>query len=163
IFLFPNVASAGKTGSMPTKTEGTLQITISRVEVEHGISKAPRFRVELRSTGEDDQILNLGIMLANGRKQYPNAIVLIVTDAQGNSRRLELRGRGVIAGRMDPLIVPLPAGSSYYLPVDLDKYWAVASRELEYKLDPGKYSIVAQFTGTAVSTKSANLDVKGIA
>ncbi|HZS27757.1 MAG TPA: hypothetical protein VFB76_11045 [Candidatus Angelobacter sp.] len=136
---------------------------ISRAETEDGLSNIPKFRVELRNTGENDLILNLGIMLANGRKQYPNAIVLVLTDQDRKSRRLELRDPAAIGGRMDPLIVPLPVGSSYSLPVDLDKYWAAASREIEYKLNPGSYSLVAEFTGRAVSRQSANLDVKGIA
>ncbi|HET9364087.1 MAG TPA: hypothetical protein VFP71_03770 [Candidatus Angelobacter sp.] len=163
IFLLPNMAAARKTGLTSSEPVSGLQMTISRAEVEKGVSKAPKFRVELRNAGKNDLILNLGIMLANGRKQYPNAIVLVLTDQDGKLRRLELRDPAVIAGRMDPLIVPLPVGSSYYLPVDLDKYWAAASREFDYKLDSGNYSLAAEFTGRAVSRQSANLDVKGIA
>jgi hypothetical protein len=49
------------------------------------------------------------------------------------------------------------------VPVDLDKYWAAKSKEFEYKLEPGTYSLEAQFSGKAVSQQQANLDVKGIA
>lgn len=162
IFLLSSLATAHKAGLTSEPVSG-LQMAISRYETEDGLLKTPKFKVELRNAGENDLILNLGIMLANGRKQYPNAIVLILTDQDGKSRRLELRDPAVIAGRMDPLIVPLPVGSSYSLPVDLDRYWAAASREFEYKLNPGNYSLAAEFTGRAVSRQSANLDVKSIA
>ena len=49
------------------------------------------------------------------------------------------------------------------MPVDLDKYWAAKSKEFEYKLEPGTYSLEAQFSGKTVSQQQANLDVKGIA
>ena len=39
---------------------------------------------------ESDFVLNLGVMLANGGKQYPRALVLIVTDETGKSRQFEL-------------------------------------------------------------------------
>ena len=47
--------------------------------------------------------------------------------------------------------------------MELDKYWAAASKEFDYKLKPGSYSLEAQFTGKGVSQQEANLDVKGIA
>jgi len=143
-FLLSSLTTAHKAG-LTSEPESGLQMTISRYETEDGLLKTPKFKVELRNAGKNDLILNLGIMLANGRKQYPNAIVLILTDQDGKSRRLELRDPAVIAGRMDPLIVPLPVGSSYSLPVDLDRYWAAASREFEYKLNPGNYSLVTEF------------------
>jgi hypothetical protein len=102
-------------------------------------------------------------MLANGRKQYPNHIVLIVTDSQGKARRFDLREPGAIGDRADPLIVPLPVGSTFSIPVDLDKYWAAASEEFDYKLKPGTYFLEAQFDGRGVTQQEANLDVKGIA
>jgi hypothetical protein len=73
-----------------------------------GESKVPKFRVELQNAGEDDLILNLGITLANGRKQYPKDIVLLLTDSQGKARRFELKEPFYVAERVDHLIVPLP-------------------------------------------------------
>ena len=83
--------------------------------------KTPKFRVELRNAEESDLTLNLGIMLDNGRKQYPTATFLNLTDTQGKSRRL-----------------------------DLDRYFAAASKEYEYKPTPGTYSLEAQYTGKGV-------------
>ena len=128
-----------------------------------GESKVPKFRVELQNAGEDDLILNLGITLANGRKQYPKDIVLLLTDSQGKARRFELREPTYIAGRVDPLIVALPVGSTFSIPVDLEKYWAAASNEFEYKLKPGAYLLEAQFSGRGLTQQEANLDVKGLA
>jgi hypothetical protein len=154
-----------KRQSPPTWGEvvGGLQMSIYPDQASRADSKLPKFRVELRNVGESDLILNLGIMLANGKKQYPNAIVLTLTDAQGKSRRLDLREPWFVAGRLDPLVLPLPTGAAFSILVDLDKYWAAASKEFDYKLKPGGYSIQAQLTGKGVSQQEANLDVKGIA
>jgi hypothetical protein len=126
-------------------------------------SKVPKFRVELRNVGDHDLILNLGFTLANGRKQYPDAIVLTIIDVHGKARQFDLIGPAAVAGRVDPLIVPLPTGSTFSLPIDLGKYWSAASKEFEYKFQLGSYSLEAQFRGKAVSPEEANLDVKGIA
>ncbi len=127
-----------------------------------GESKVPKFRVELQNAGEDDLILNLGITLANGRKQDPKDIVLLLTDSPG-ARRFELKEPYYVAGRVDPLIVPLPVGSTFSIPVDLEKYWTAASKEFEYKLKPGTYFVEAQFSGRCLTQPEANLDVKGLA
>jgi hypothetical protein len=158
-------SAVAKRQSRPTWGEvvGGLQMSIYPDQASRADSKPPKFRVELRNAGESDLILNLGVMLANGKEQYPNAIVLTLIDAEGKSRRLDLREPGFVAGRLDPLVLPLPFGSAFSIPVDLDKYWAAASNEFHYKLKPGSYSLEAQFTGRGVSQREANLDVKGIA
>jgi hypothetical protein len=140
-----------------------LQMTIYLERAQGVPSKIPKFRVELRNAAQKELVVNLGMMLANGKMQYPSAIVLVLTDAQGKSRRLDLREPGAIAGRVDPLVLPVPIGATFSIPVDLDKYWAAESKEFDYKLKPGNYSLEAQFTGRGVSQQEANLDVKGIA
>jgi hypothetical protein len=139
-----------------------LQMTIYIDQAETTQSKVPKFRVELRNYGETDLVLNLGAMLGNGRKQYPSAVDLSLTDAQGKSRRLDLV-LPPVAGRLDPFILPLPAGATFSVPVVLDKYIAAATEDVDYKLKPGTYFLEAQFTGIGVSQQDANLDVKGIA
>ena len=135
---------------------GGLQLSIALDSTQHTAGQLPKFNVELRNTGEDDLILNLGIMLANGRKQYPKAIVLLITDSEGKSRLFDLREPSAIGGRMDPLIVPLASGGAYSLPVDLGKYWAAPSKEFEYKLR-GAYSIEARFTGEKAPARQDTL------
>lgn len=157
--------SAGLKPSVKTWGEAVsgLQMTIYLDQAEGAPSKAPKFRVELRNAGQNDLVVNLGMMLANGKRQYPNAVALTLTDAQGKSRRLDLREPAMIAGRVDPFVVPIPVDATFSIPVNLDGYWPAASKEFDYKLKPGTYSLEAQFTGRSVSQREANLDVKGIA
>jgi hypothetical protein len=124
-------------------------------------SPVPKFRIDLHNAGPTDLVLNLGVMLANGRRQYANALVLTLTDTHGKSRQFDLREPSVVAGRLDPLVLPLPVGSDFSIPVDLHDYWAAASGEFDYKLVPGTYTIGVQFTGNGVS--SVNPDVQGLA
>jgi hypothetical protein len=124
--------------------------------------RTPKFSVELRNAGEKDLVLNLGSMLANGKSQYPSAVVLTLTDSHGKSRRLELRRPAGVAGRVDPLVLPLPIGARFSIPVDLRNYFAPVTEEFEIKLKRGAYSIEAQLTGKGVSYDDANLDMKGL-
>ena len=79
----------------------------------------PKFRVELFNVGKEDLVLDLGMTAG---KQYPDAITL--TDAKGRSWELELMGPRGIAGRVDPMIVPLPVGAAYTILIDLRQYWS---------------------------------------
>ena len=77
----------------------------------------------IRNGGPDDTAIIFGVALANGRKYLVDEMTLQVT---GGGRVEEYRYRpmhypGVIAGRIDDWIVPLPVGTSYTLtfqPVD---------------------------------------------
>jgi hypothetical protein len=129
-------------------------------------SAEPGAMIEVRNTAPKDAVLNLGIMLANGARQYPTAITLVLTDAEGKEHHAELaEPPGVIGGRLDPFIVPLPSGASLKLPLHISKCFWYASGKLEdFEPDPQKhYTLQAQFTGKGVSQAEANLDVKGIA
>jgi hypothetical protein len=129
-----------------------LQLSIFRNSTEPPVAGPPKLRVELRNTGKNDLILNLGMMLAKGRKQYAKAIVLILTDSEGKSRTFDLREPAIVAGRVDPMVVPLPIGATYSLPIDLNNYWPAASKEFEYKLR-GAYTIEAKFSGEKVPAR----------
>jgi hypothetical protein len=133
-----------------------LQLSIVRDSVQIPPAGRPKFRVELRNAGKNGLILNLGIALANGRKQYPKAIVLILTDSEGKARVLDLREPAVVGGRLDPMILQLPIGATFSLPVDLADYWSAATQEFDYKLRGG-YSIEAKFTGKKVSASQDRL------
>lgn len=142
---------------------GGLQMTLYLDQAAGVQSKAPKFKVELHNAGENDLILNLGIMLANGKRQYPSNVVLTLTDSKGISRRLDMIEPGDVAGTLAPMVLPLPVGATFSFPIDLNKYWPAASKEFDYKLKPGAYSLKAQLTGKGVSQQEDNLDVKGIA
>jgi hypothetical protein len=161
VFLLLLVGQGPQASSSQPSRE--LEMTVRLDATTQNQSKVPKFRMDLQNVGDHDLVLNLGFTLANGSKQYPVAIVLTIIDPQGKARQFDLIGPGSIAGRLDPLILPLPVGSTFSLPVDLEKYWAAASKEFEYKFQRGTYSLEARFSGKAVSPQEANPDVKGIA
>jgi hypothetical protein len=160
VFMILLVGHIPQASSQPSRE---LEVTMHLDATAHIQSDLPKFRMELQNIGKRDLVLNLGITLSNGSKQYPDALVLMIIDPQGKARQFDLIGPAAVAGRLDPLILPLPVGSTFSLPVDLGKYWAAPTKEFEYKSQRGTYSIQARFTGKAVSQQEANLDVKGIA
>ena len=121
------------------------------------------FRVEIRNPGDQDLVLNLGIELANGAKQYPDAVSYTLTTPDGRILHLESMEPGFIAGRVDPLILPLPAGAMFSFLVDLNECAAPKEKIGQLSLPPGRYALQAEFTGRAVPQPQANLDVRGIA
>ena len=121
-----------------------------------------RFKVELQNSGPTPLILNVGMMLANGRELYPDRIRLQLAGPDKKVLHLQMILPTGIAGRSDAMVVPLPSGASYSLQFGLDGY--IAPNESVWRLDlhPGSYSIVAEYTGVAVPMRSANLDMQGI-
>jgi hypothetical protein len=142
------------------ETVNGLEISIYLDQARNADTNLPDFKVALHNAGENDFVLNLGIMLANGKQQYPRAIFLMIADAAGKTRRFDLIEPGFIAGRLDPLVVPLGVGATLSIPVDLHKYWAAKSFEFDYRLKPGTYFIEAQFIGTGASDH--NSDMAGV-
>ncbi len=121
------------------------------------------FRVELHNPSAQDVVLNVGIALANGAKQYANAVEYTLTTPDGRVLHLEPLEPAMIAGRVDPLIVPLPAGATFSFLVNIEKYGAPKEKIWKLHLTPGRYTMLANYTGRAVSQSQANLDVKGVA
>ncbi|MGC2002197.1 MAG: hypothetical protein WA658_20230 [Candidatus Acidiferrales bacterium] len=81
-FAFLDVSSVASKASAQTWGDvvSGLQMRINLDQAESMQVKTPKFRVELRNAEESDLTLNLSIMLDNGRKQYPTAILLNLTD-----------------------------------------------------------------------------------
>ncbi|MFZ0580306.1 MAG: hypothetical protein WAN72_05820 [Candidatus Acidiferrales bacterium] len=81
-FAFLDVSSVASKASEQTwgAVVSGLQMRINLDQAESMQVKTPKFRVELRNAEESDLTLNLSIMLDNGRKQYPTAILLNLTD-----------------------------------------------------------------------------------
>ena len=136
-----------------------LEMSIHLDQTVDGDTNIPNFKVDLHNSGENYFVLNLGIMLANGNRQYPQAIFLMIIDAAGKTRRFDLIEPG-IAGRLDPLVVPLSVGATFSIPVNLHKYFAARSLEFDYKLKAGTYFIEAQFTG--IDASDHNSDMVGV-
>jgi hypothetical protein len=136
-----------------------LRISISSSQRIYKYGSQPQFRVELRNVGDHDLILNIGTMLANGGRQYPDAIGVILNPPTGGEQRLQLIGPTLVAGRVDPVVIPLPVGARYSVVVNLGKFAPFGDDPL--KLEPGVYAIRARFQGNPAV--DSNPDMKGSA
>ena len=134
-----------------------LRLTL-REETSHLL-----FSVELHSIGSEPLVLNVGMMLANGKQQYADRIHLLLAGPDNKLLHLEMTGPGVVAGRIDPMVLTLPAGATFSLPVALSQYSAAAEKVWKLDLKPGRYSLQAEYTGVGVPQQAANLDMQGIA
>jgi hypothetical protein len=128
-------------------------------------SKAPssgaKFNIALQNTGHSDFVVNLGMMLANGKAMFPSAVRLALTDPAGNSHDLKI-GPIRVAGRVDDFMVAMPVGATYAFAVSLDQYSGEATREFGFlKLTPGRHQISASFDGNGAM--AGNVDMKGVA
>jgi hypothetical protein len=109
-----------------------------------------RLMAVIENVGDDDLIVRLGIMLANGKKQLPTAVRLTLTGGDGKSRTL-VRKVGVIAGRVEPFIVPLAAGCRYSVSCDLGQFVPMDAPGMPPT--PGRYKMAAEFVGESVTGK----------
>ena len=137
-------------------TGGGLELSISQIE---GAATKQEFLIALHNGGTEDRVVNLGMMLANGKALYPTAVQLIITDASGNRREFSLREPG-IAGRVDDYVVPLKAGATYSFRVTLDEYWSPSTKEFDLVLPKGPYRITARYVGQRA--RFINADTAGM-
>src|SRR5262245_23625732 len=149
-----------RTGAGGNSVEG-LRISIRQATGGKEKAAAPGFAVLLENVGANDLNLRLGYSLANGTTHHPAAVALIVTGPDGKARQLAYKS-GRVAGRMDPLVLPLPVGSSFRLGCALDQYVDEATGS-PLALAEGSYQLAAQFTGAAVTPQLANADSQGLA
>ncbi|HZS45950.1 MAG TPA: hypothetical protein VFC63_12675 [Blastocatellia bacterium] len=143
----------------PTSVGG-LQLAVSTVDINK--TDVPQFQIAFHNDGENDIVLDLGTMLANGKVLLPYKISLNLTDASGKTRKLTFFDKRypVVAGRVDDYIVPLRGGSTYTVRVGLDQFISQETNEYELKLPKGKSQIVAMFEGGEAN--GVNLDTQGI-
>jgi hypothetical protein len=122
----------------PIRMQGSpLQLVLTKTQE----SPRPLFRAELCNVGKRPLVLNLGFMFPNG-KQYPEAIHLILTNANGKTLLLSTM-LGVIGGLAETFVVPLPAGATFALPIDLDDYSAPDASKAD--LPPGSYTLQVHY------------------
>jgi hypothetical protein len=121
-----------------------------------------RLHVTFENVSDKDTVLNLGMMLANGKVHLPDAIRLILTGPESQSRELHFSDKRypVIAGRVDDYAVPLRAGSAYTLKLSLKDYWCPKSKEFTLELKPERYSVRAEFIGNGA--RHLNGDTEGL-
>jgi hypothetical protein len=136
IFLAIQMLS-GQSASSQQELQSALKV------VPNGTS-IPMFEVELTNTGKHDLVLNLGLMFSE--KQFPFAIHLSLRDDQNKSQILDLNGPPYVAGRVDPMVIPLPQGASIMLPINLADY-SIPERIFDPQLKPGKYFLSAEYRG----------------
>jgi hypothetical protein len=129
-------------------------------------NQSPEFTLDIRrrepaadNKAEKELMLNLGIMLGNGRKVFPKAVHLIVTDLAGKTRTLQLSEPGV-AGRVDDFVVPVAPGASYSLRLRLADFWSPATNEFHIGLAPGDYQLRAVLESKTAT--HVNSDMRGI-
>jgi len=118
-----------------------------------------QLHVTFENVSDKDTVINLGMMLGNGKVHLPDAVRLILTDPSGQSRELHFSDTR-IAGRVDCYAVPLRAGSAYTLKLSLKNYWCPKSKEVTLALKPERYRVHAEFTGN--SAKHLNRDTEGL-
>jgi hypothetical protein len=140
----------------------SLQLTVGFDSVKDEHAATPKFRVTLRNNSENDLCLNIGFLLANGKMQFPQAISLSVVDATGKTLPLGSLKPGYIAGRVDPYILPLPAGGLFSFSVELKDYVAGLPKDNGNNghLRPGAYSFVARFASQGVKDEGVSGDAR---
>ena len=121
----------------------------------------PGFRITLVNTGHMDLVLNIGVLLSNGHRQYPSAINLLLTDAKGKTWEFSAGEPTSIAGRVDPFVLALPTGASFTLPLKLEDNFAFRMVTADAKL-AGPCTLKARFAGKGVPFDQANLDYKAV-
>ena len=133
----------------------TADVTIN----ESGQAEVPNLRVTFRNRGERDANLYLGI---KGGAPHPFNFNfnLHVTDAGGKTRIFKYKGPAYVAGRLEPYIVRLRAGSVYALDIRMAQFWSPETKEYELNLPPGKYTVSLEFEGR--EPEAVNLDQQHI-
>jgi hypothetical protein len=121
-----------------------------------------RLQVAFKNESQKDIVLNLGMMLANGKVHLPDAIRLTLTDKSNKTRQLHFSDRKYpgVAGRVDDYLVPLRKGSTYTLKLSLKNFWSPKTQEFSLNLVPGKYTLRAKFTGK--TPQYVNADTAGL-
>jgi len=122
-------------------------------------SNSLRIHITFENVSDDDALLNLGMMLANGKTLVPDAIRLVLNGPDGQSRELKFHNTRV-AGRIDDYIVPLRAGSAYTIKLSLKEYWCPETKESYLRLNSGRYELRAKFIGKGA--RHVNSDTEGL-
>jgi RNA polymerase sigma factor (sigma-70 family) len=137
------------------KVVGGLRIQLQLHGPKKGDKLPSHCVVVMENVGDSDLNVQLGYSLANGKSYHPAALRLLVS-LEGNKTRTLTYSEVRVAGRLDPFVVPLPAGSSYSLRCPLDKF--VDSKTGDgIDLTAKEYRIAAELVGQPVSKASPDL------
>jgi hypothetical protein len=136
---------------------GGLRIRLELPAAEKGKELPPQCQVTLENVGDADLNVQMGFSLGNGKSHHPAALRFFALSKGNKTRTLIYAALPGVAGRLDPFVVPLPAGSSYTLRCVFDKY---ADSETGGRIDltAKDYRITAELIGEPVARIRANRD-----
>jgi hypothetical protein len=135
-----------------------IVLTVTNVTV-----KSPsEILICFKNVSKEDVVLNLGITLANGKVHHPTGLELVLTEYDGGTNRFQYIPLGGIAGRVDPFVVPLPAGATFQICCPLKSFIQNNSNRWPGLMRPGQYRLAATFTGKVVNKEDANIDMVGL-
>ena len=157
VFLQGCQTGARSIGVQPGVTTDGLQMSL--VLVPSSAAHDPEFEIAIRNVGETDVCLNLGYMLANGKRMFPQNINLVLIDKTGKTWTLSV-GIVHIAGRVDDYMVPLRVGSAYSIRLRLGQLVSPKTGEFQIKLPRDGCAITAEFAG--ISADRVNRDMEGM-
>ena len=120
-----------------------LSITLSDLRVKSG--RSFEGEVSIRNLGPNDAVLYLGETLGNGAHSYPNRLGLVARGPDGRVYNF-VYAPFFVAGRMDPMVVPLPAGAAY----SVHGRWYALGEE-----PPGESVFHVEFEGVPARADSA--------
>jgi hypothetical protein len=132
------------------------------VPARKDVKKPPEhFSIVIENVSSRDLNVRLGYSLNNGRSHQPDSLELIArAGAEAPRRLIYFNGMGGIGGRVDPFVVPLPAGASYTLRCPFRNFVDPKSlRPIDVKARD--YRIAAYLMGKSVTRNDVNLDTLG--
>ena len=118
--------------------------------------------VTFENAGPQDALLNLGLMVGNGRTMVPHAVRLVVRGATFGTCELEYADRRVthVGGRLDDLVVGLPRSGRYTLRLPLRDFWCGARKQFPMRWPAARLHVFARFRGGPAV--SVTLDMPGM-
>ena len=150
-------------GENPAPTGGTDDRGGSGGGLSLEIRADPRpgnIGVSLVNAGGSDLLVRIGLMLGNGKKQFPRDLRIECRGA-GDHRFVLSSSPAFVAGRVDPMVLPLPAGAAYTLSLDLRRM-SVAEPRNTFSLPAGRYHVQAVLAGKPVLREETNSDMPGL-
>ena len=166
IFLASAIAATGAPGGFaasqtPGPVAPALHLAFKAGAKPTGNLNKCWVNLTIENRGAGALLLNLGTMLANGKKLLPTAIVLELKNSTGKTVKLQYGGgEPGIAGRADDFIVGLVPGASYSLRLQIASFRPEGGSEPLKALANGAYSLTAVYVGA--SATHVNSDMEGI-
>jgi hypothetical protein len=141
----PSPADAPPIGYAWGQPEKGLRIGVAKITAATYSPSPFDLLIAIENVSKDDVVLNLGLLIANGKQQYPNALSLFLTDPDGYVQKLPL-GPVTMGGTIGPFVVPLSSGATYTLRCGLGSFAPAPS---------GPYRLAVGFEGKTIAKQKA--------